>query len=160
MSATHKADEVVWRDHPSWRGMIPWYLKWVAAALVVSLVLYGAKAAGVISGFLFFVGALAAFGAVLGVGHLKRTTTIYTITRSRVMEEWGILNKRREQARLEKITNITARRDLWERVLGIGRINIDTANDREDILDWWGVRNPLAVEALIDELRLEAEGRE
>ena len=140
--------------------MIPWYAKGVSIALLISLILYGAKAAGAISGFLFVVGALIAFGIVFGVGHLKRVTTVYTITRIRVMEEWGILNKRREQARLEKITNITARRDLWERILGIGRINIDTANDREDILDWWGVPNPLHVEALIDELRLEAEGRE
>jgi len=137
--------------------MIPWLAKGLAISLLVSGVLYLAHLGGAIGKGWLVLGVLAAFGVVIGIGHLKRVTTKYRITRVRVAEQSGILNIKKEQARLEKITNITVNRDLWERILGIGRINIDTANDREDILDWWGIPNPNRVEALIDDLRLEAE---
>jgi hypothetical protein len=79
--------------------------------------------------------------------------TVYTLTRSRVLKKSGIINIRKEQARLEMVTNIIVDRSLSQRILGIGDLNIDTANDSAEILAWWGIKDPYKIEALIDGLR-------
>ena len=139
--------------------MLLWHARAMGIALLFDLVFFGLKLVGVISTVVFILLALASICVVFGLGHLVRRTTIYRITRVRVSEKRGIINTVKEQAAISKITNITVNRSLSERLLGIGRINIDTASDyqSQDILNWWGVEDPYQVEAIIDGLRIEAE---
>ena len=155
-------DELIWQGNPSWKGMATWYFKYFLFAIVAIGILYILQAAGAISFFLFFVFSLGILGGIWGWGQLVRKTTIYTITRQRVSEKRGILNTVKEQAKMSKITNITVERKLIERILGIGRINIDTAADQhnDDILKWWGIQDPYSIEGIIDGLRLENDEEE
>lgn len=154
-----KGDELVWQGNPSLKGMFLWHLRALGIALVVDLGLFVLQMAGVFSMAIWVLLALVSLVAVFGFGHLVRRTTIYRITRLRVSEKRGIINTTKEQAAVNKITNITVTRNLAERLLGIGRINIDTAADfqSQDILRWWGVEDPYKVESIIDGLRIDAE---
>jgi uncharacterized membrane protein YdbT with pleckstrin-like domain len=149
---------VVWRANPDWRGMVGFYVKGVLMTALATGVAYLASArADLLASHFIVLAALAGLGMTFGIGYLIRHTTLYEITENAVSEKSGILNTKREQARVEQITNITVERTIAERIMGIGRVNIDTANDRTDILDWWGIRKPYEVERIIDELRLEAD---
>lgn len=157
-------DELIWQGHPSWKGMAAWYFKYFLYLLGAIVVLFLLQFAGAISFIAFFLGSLLMIGFLWGWGQLVRKTTIYTITRARVSEKRGILNTVKEQAPIHKITNITVERKLVERLMGIGRINIDTASDHlarageaSDILAWWGLEDPYVIEGIIDGLRLENE---
>lgn len=137
--------------------MATWYFKYFFFAILAVAVLYLLQKVGVFSFLIFLLIALAILAGVWGWGQLVRKTTIYTITKQRVSEKRGILNTVKEQAKMTKITNITVERKLIERILGIGRINIDTAADQHssDILRWWGIEDPYSIEGIIDGLRLE-----
>lgn len=153
------ANEVIWEAHPCWRGMIGWYVKAIGIVLAVSAIAYLAAAAEAIHVAFVPLILILALAIVFGLGKLIRSATVYTITRSQVSERTGIFNTRSEQARLERITNIKISRNIFERLVGIGKINIDTANDKEDILDWWGIPKPYSIQAIIDDLRIEQEFR-
>jgi len=152
---TKRGSEPVWQANPSWLGMIGWYLKFVGLAILAAAFAYGLAHVGVIATAVAVLIGLAAIAAAVGAGHLKRKTTRYMITEHQVIEQFGIINTHSEQARIEQITNVTIDRNILERMLGIGRINIDTANDRADILRWWGVEQPGEVEDLIERLKFD-----
>ncbi len=133
--------------------MLGHYLRGLLAAIVITVIAYALNMAGVLSLFLVILIGLAAFGGAFGVCHLIRRMTIYTLTGSRVLKKSGIINIRKEQARIEMITNIIIDRNLSQRMLGIGDLDIDTANDNTGSLIWWGLDSPYDVEAQIDRLR-------
>jgi len=134
--------------------MIGFYIKTGLVVLAVSGLAYIAAAAGPLGiGWVILI-VLISIAVAGGVCHLNRTMTVYTVTRSRVVKKSGIINVRKEQARVDKITNIIIDRNLSQRMLGIGDLDIDTANDStEASLLWWGIRNPYNLEALIDDIR-------
>lgn len=162
-------NEVIWQGHPSWRGMVGYLWKGILVWLIVSLILYGLIAAGVVSATIAVLLSVFLLTGVIIVARLIIKTTVYTITRSQVSERRGIINTVSEQARLEQITNIQIKRNFYDRLVGIGKVDIDTASDvanlqlaqskglskAKNILDWWGVKNPYQIQAIIDDLRLE-----
>src|SRR3954462_14504201 len=88
----HPGEENVFEGHPSWRGVLSFYLKGALVALVIGAILWFAasNAAGVI-----------AFVVVLGVavliGFVIRMGTHYVITNQRLRIRRGILAKRVQQ---------------------------------------------------------------
>ena len=164
---SHPREENVLRIHPSWKGMFGWYAKWLLMALVVVAIAFALMHANVIPAYLFVLVIVGAFGIVLLIGWLTRLATSYLVTNRRVSETTGILNKRTESAYFTEITNTTIERNLSERLLGIGRLDFDTAGERmvahelnrrnratnTAFLSWWGVPDVQRVAELIDGLR-------
>jgi uncharacterized membrane protein YdbT with pleckstrin-like domain len=155
------AEETVLVFHPSWRGMVGWYVKWSLAAAVLSAASYFIFSTGI-----FALVLLASFGVVVGLGYAIRACVTYKVTTKRVFEHRGIINRKYESAFFSQITNTVVDQSLGERLLGIGHLSFDTAGERnvtdaishrrgaEQYLNWWGVRHPRRVEETIDELRL------
>ena len=50
--------------------------------------------------------------------------TKYTLTASRIIIEKGLLTKKRDEIRLYRIRDVSTKRNLWERLLGIGDITL------------------------------------
>jgi uncharacterized membrane protein YdbT with pleckstrin-like domain len=149
-------EQTVWQANPSWRGMLGWYVKAFGVVLLVAVIAWALKKTGVVPGSLAGGIVVLALGVWVGLGYLIRHSTVYTVTNQAVSEKSGILSIERQRARLDQITNTTINRSLTERMLGVGRLNIDTAAEasgREDILQWWGIADPFAVEQRINELR-------
>jgi uncharacterized membrane protein YdbT with pleckstrin-like domain len=163
----HQREETVLSLHPSWKGMIGWYTKSTLIAIGAIAVAYLLETTGTLAVYWLVLVVLIAIASVVGIGHFIRYTTIYVITNRRVSETRGILNKRTESAFFTEITNTTVERSLSERMLGIGRLDFDTAGERliareldrhnrttnNAFLSWWGLPNPYQVEAVVDGLR-------
>lgn len=54
--------------------------------------------------------------------------TTYKITDTRLIVERGILTKKREEIRLFRIRDISLKRNLWERILRMGDITLQTTD--------------------------------
>lgn len=161
-----RSEELIWKGHPSWKGMLRFYFKWLTLTV----------AASVLTGYLWRQGyttlpifALVTFtsnGLVLGAGKLIRNMTTYTISTKRIAGRRFIVRDknpdgskgrfhprtRQEEAPIERIDNVIVEQGiLIERLLGVGHINFDTAGEREgDLHRWWGIANPHHVATLIE----------
>lgn len=68
-----------------------------------------------------------AFVALVLVPFLTWRTTTYTVTDRRVITRRGILTKRGHDIPLPRINNVTYERDLLDRILGCGTLQLTTA---------------------------------
>lgn len=163
-----KPGEVVWQGHPSWRGMAGHISKGLLVWLGISAIFFVLSKTGVVAPVLSVVVILVVFAGVIIATKLIIKTTVYTVTRVKVSERRGIINTVSEQAHISQITNIQITRNFYERMVGIGKVDIDTASDvanlalaqkgsskAKNILDWWGVKDPYKIQAIIDDLREE-----
>ena len=116
-------EKAIYAGHPSWRSIIPFYLKGIALAAVVALVL-SLLGAGFIELFLVVV---VVVGVTVLAGIFKRAATTYTITDRRLHISRGVLAREVEETRLDRVQNITFSQSPVERILGIGDVDFDTA---------------------------------
>jgi membrane protein YdbS with pleckstrin-like domain len=154
---------ILWEAHPSSLGMLDWYFKWVGIATAVSVVaVLGAKLGAYSMVFAVLI-ILAAYGLVVGASKLMLVHTTYQVTRDRVYTHTGILRKRVEKSAISRIQNVTVDQSLIERLLKVGRVDFETAGENirythgrgaeaQPYMDWWGIRRPEMVAALVDDL--------
>ncbi len=156
---TESGEHVIFKGHPSWRSIIGFYL---VGLLAVALA--GAVAAGVTQvlddevngGVVAAVVAIAA-GLLLLIGLLKRIATTYTITNRRLHIRRGIVARNVEQARLERIQNVSTSQSMLERVLQVGTVDFDTAATGDADFAFRGVAQPEKVMASVNEAQREYE---
>ena len=55
---------------------------------------------------------------------LPWTFTVYGISEDRLFVKTGILNTHEDEVRLYRVTDISLRRGLWQRIMGMGTIQI------------------------------------
>ncbi len=145
-------EQVVFEGHPSWRSIFGFYLKGVliVGVLVALVVLWGeivGDGAGTASLALVLFGGSA---IVALVGFLRRAATRYTITNRRLRVKRGVLSRDVQEARIERVQDVSYRQSPWQRLLQIGEIDFDTgAHDPEDDLTFTGVSQPAKVVARV-----------
>jgi uncharacterized membrane protein YdbT with pleckstrin-like domain len=147
----HPGEEVVFEGHPSWRALLAFYLGGVAGALAI----------GVIVGLLtsFVAGLLAAavlVAAVLGFGLFKRTSTTYLVSTQRLYIRRGLLSKRVQQTRIDRVQNVNTEQSLRERVLRVGTVDFDTAGSDDSEFRFVGIASPGDVVSAVDRAQREA----
>lgn len=151
-----RREELLWRMHPSWKGMIGWYIKWVGLAVLVSaLFIYLAKEDHV-SAYWAFLVTVFSVGGTIGLGRLIRQATTYEVSNQRITETSGILRKRTEKATMNYISSVVVQQTILDRMLGVGHVNFDTPSDHQDgvdLFDWWGIPDPYKIEQMVNDLR-------
>lgn len=116
-------EEVIYAGHPSWRSIIPFYLKGIAIAVVLALIL---SLLG--RGFLdLFLVVVIVVGVTVLAGIAKRSATTYTITDRRLHISRGVFSREVEETRLTRVQNVSYTQSPVERMLGIGDVDFDTA---------------------------------
>ncbi len=145
-------EEVFFHGHPSWRSMLAFHLKGLAAAILVGAL------AGVLSRLtehkveISWV-ALAVFvylAAVLLIGLVRRIRTTYTITDRRLTIDHGLLSRDVHETRLERVQNVNSTQSLLERLLRIGTVDFDTAGSAEYDFAFRGVAEPHRIVRTVD----------
>lgn len=116
-------ETVIYEGHPSWRAIIPFYLKGVALAVLLALLL-SVLGRGFVDLFLVVVIVL---GVTVLAGIAKRSTTSYTVTDRRLHLSRGVLSREVEETRLDRVQNVSYSQSPIERILGIGDVDFDTA---------------------------------
>ena len=82
--------------------------------------------------------------------------TTYTVTESCLFIRSGVFNVREEEIRLYRILDITLKRSLGERMLGLGTIHLCTADKSTPEIDLKRIKTPKEVRTLLSD-RIDEE---
>jgi uncharacterized membrane protein YdbT with pleckstrin-like domain len=147
----HPAEDVVFEGHPSWRALLSYYVSAVGGALVVAVIvaLIASVAVGVAVGIVLIVLALL-------YGLVKRMATVYMVSTQRLYIRRGILSKRVQQTRIDRVQNVNTDQSLFERILRVGRVDFDTAGTDDSDFIFAGISNPDQVVAAVDRAQRDA----
>jgi uncharacterized membrane protein YdbT with pleckstrin-like domain len=130
-------EKVIYQGHPSWRAILGFYLK---GALV-------GAAAGVLATLLQNVGLgvvtfVVVFAVTVVVGFIKRVATVYTITDRRLNIKIGIIARKVQETRLQRVQNVNFNQGVYERIMQIGDVEFTTAGTDESNFVFAGVGQP------------------
>jgi uncharacterized membrane protein YdbT with pleckstrin-like domain len=155
---TGPGEHILFEGHPSWRSILGFYIKGllIAAVAGVIAILVSTTSAAVVA-------VLVILALVILIGLIKRISTTYTITNQRLHIRRGIIARRVQQTRLERVQNVNYEQGVIDRILRVGNVDFDTAgtDDSEFRFEW--VNNPegvvRAVDQAVEEARAHAAGQ-
>ena len=142
----------LYAGRPSWRALMSFYILGLGLAVLVLVIL------GLVAGSWAAAIAVAAAVAVLTllVGYLRRVSTKYLVTNQRLRISRGIVGRKVQETRLERVQNVNYEQGVIDRVLRVGTVDFDTAgtDDSEFRFDW--VNGPEEVVRAVDRAVEEA----
>jgi uncharacterized membrane protein YdbT with pleckstrin-like domain len=132
--------------HPSLRAAPGFILKGLLIAAVVGAIcaLIDSTGTGVGAGVVLFA-------IILGVGFLMRIATTYTITNHRLHIKRGIVARKTQEARLERVQNVNTDQGVLDRILQVGTVDFDTAGTTDSDFSFRGVSQPEKVVSAVDQ---------
>jgi uncharacterized membrane protein YdbT with pleckstrin-like domain len=131
-------EKVIYQGHPSWRAIIGFYLKGTLVAAGAG-VLAGLIDSSTGLGILTFVVIVA---VTIVVGFIKRVATVYTITDRRLNIKVGIIARKVQETRLQRVQNVNYDQGVYERLMRIGDVEFTTAGTDESNFVFAGVAQP------------------
>jgi uncharacterized membrane protein YdbT with pleckstrin-like domain len=147
----HPGEEMVFEGHPSWRAVLSFYVTGVVVVAVVAAI--AALVSG--AGLAVLLGAIA-FAVLVLAGLIKRQATRYVITSERLHIRHGILAKRTQETRVQRVQNVNTQQSFFQRILQVGTVDFDTAGTDDSEFRFVGVANPEEVVRAVD--RAQREG--
>ncbi len=151
----HPGEQVIYDGRPSWRSVMALYLQGIVGGLLVGAILW--LAAGPFWGIVAF---LVCVGIAVLVGFIRRVFVRFTITDQRLRIQRGIISRRVQQTRIDRVQNVNTRQRPIDRMLKVGAVDFDTAGTDDSDFTFDGVNDPTGVAAAVDRAqRLAAEAR-
>jgi uncharacterized membrane protein YdbT with pleckstrin-like domain len=147
----HPDERIVFEGHPSWRAVLSFYIGGVAGALVIAAILWFAVGAAV-SVLVFAVLVV----LVVVAGLIKRTATDYMVTNQRLYIRRGILSKKIQQTRIDRVQNVNTAQRFRDRLLRVGTVDFDTAGSDDSEFRFVGVSDPDRIASVVDEAQRAA----
>ena len=134
-------ERVIYQGHPSWRAILGFYIKGIlvaAAAGVLAALINEGAGLGVVT--------FAVIAAIVVLaGFIKRVATVYTITDRRLNIKVGIIARRVQETRLQRVQNVNYNQGVYDRAMQIGDVEFTTAGTDESNFVFAGVAQPEAV---------------
>ena len=147
----HTGEEIIFEGHPSWRAMLAFYIQGLLAILVVGAIVTGVTALGDGVSWGLVAAIVVVGGALLiVVGLIRRIATIYTITNQRLRIKRGILSKKIQQTRIDRVQNVNTDQSVMQRLLRVGTVDFDTAGTDDSDFTFDGVGSPTRVVEAVD----------
>jgi uncharacterized membrane protein YdbT with pleckstrin-like domain len=147
----HPDERVVFQGHPSWRAVLSFYIGGVAGAAVIAVIV--ALIWSVLLAGLAFV-VLTALVVVAGL--VKRTATDYMVSTQRLYIRRGLLSKKVQQTRIDRVQNVNTEQSVRERLLRVGTVDFDTAGTDDSEFRFVGISDPSAVAEAVDRAQRDA----
>ena len=146
----HPGEEIVFEGGPVWRSILSFYLAGILVALLIAVIVGLIGNAGL--GIAVWVGLVI---LILIAGLLKRIGTRYAITTQRLQIKRGILSRKVQQTRIDRVQNVNTRQSFIDRILRVGTVDFDTAGTDDSEFTFAGVGNPAAVVNAVDRAQRE-----
>jgi uncharacterized membrane protein YdbT with pleckstrin-like domain len=149
-----QGEEIVFEGHPSWRGLLSFYATAVGGAVAIGIVaalLFGAAAGVVVAAALVAI--------ALVVGFVKRMATVYLVTSQRLHIRRGILARRAQQTRIDRVQNVNTEQTVIDRIVRVGTVDFDTAGTDDSEFRFVGIASPAIVVAAVDRAQRDAAER-
>ena len=138
-------ESVIYQGHPSWRAIVGFYLKGILAGVVIAILVMLVADTGL---------ALVVLAAIVGItilaGFIKRVATVYTITDRRLNIKRGIIARKVQETRLQRVQNVNYNQGVYERMMQIGDVDFDTAGTDDSNFVFAGVAQPEQVVEQVD----------
>jgi uncharacterized membrane protein YdbT with pleckstrin-like domain len=141
----HPGEEIVFEGHPSWRGVLSFYIKGLGLAVVLGVIAWLAQSVGL--GVVVFVVVMA---LVVLVGFVRRMATRYIISTERLNIRSGILSKHVQQTSIDRVQNVNTEQRFIDRILRVGSVDFDTAGTDDSDFTFRGVANPALIVTAVD----------
>lgn len=145
----HDGETIIFEGHPSWRSTLTFYLK--GLLVVAGIALIGV----LVTDISVVVWALIGLALVVLAGFLKRMATVYTITNQRLRIKRGLIARRVQQTRIERVQNVNTEQSVAERILQVGTVDFDTAGSDDSEFKFAGVSQPEEVVAAVERAQAE-----
>jgi uncharacterized membrane protein YdbT with pleckstrin-like domain len=141
----HPGEVIVFEGHPSWRAVLSFYIGGFAGAIVIAVIvaLVASAALGVLVGVVLLA-------LVVLVGIMRRWATDYMVSNQRLYIRRGILSKRVQQTRVDRIQNVNTNQSIRERILRVGTVDFDTAGTDDSDFRFIGISSPVRVAEAVD----------
>ena len=146
----HPGEQVVFEGHPSSRAALSFYLPIILVIAVAAVIVAIVASVGIA-----IVAFVVATVLLVLVGHVKRTAIDYAVTSQRLYIRKGILSKRVQQTRIDRVQNVNTSQSLLDRLLRVGTIDFDTAGSDDSEFRFVGISKPSAVVAAVDRAQRE-----
>ena len=141
----HPGEKVIYEGHPSWRAIIGFYLKGILIGAVLGAIAKFADSTST---------GVAVFAVIVGltilVGFVKRVATVYTITDQRLNIKRGIVARKVQETRINRVQNVNFSQGVYERIMQIGNVEFTTAGTEESNFVFAGVGQPEQVVEKVD----------
>lgn len=148
----HPGEQIIFKGRPSWRSTLQFYLGGVVLAALVGVI------AGLIDGTgLGIAVGLGVLAIALVVGFLIRLATHYVVTTERLHIRRGLVARRVQETRLERVQNVNTDQSVFQRILQIGTVDFDTAGSGDFDFTFEGVARPETVVAAVDRAQRQME---
>jgi len=147
----HPGEEIVFEGHPSWRALLSFYIGGVAGAVVIAVIVALAASTGIA-----IVVGVVLIALDIVVGFVRRMATTYLVTNQRLYIRRGILSKREQQTRIDRVQNVNTAQRLRDRILRVGTVDFDTAGTDDSEFRFVGIANPSDVARAVDKAQREA----
>jgi uncharacterized membrane protein YdbT with pleckstrin-like domain len=124
-------EEVVQHLHPHWLTIfwpVVWFLLVVGGASFGTALIPAGQQQGVLRMLVLAIAVVLLVFVVL-IPLLRWRTTHYVITTHRLLFREGILARRGRDIALSRITDVSFRQTLWERIIRSGTLTIESAGD-------------------------------
>ena len=93
---------------------------------------------------------------VVVAGLIKRTATDYMVTNQRLYIRRGILSKKVQQTRIDRVQNVNTDQRFRDRLLRVGTVDFDTAGTDDSEFRFVGISDPVKVAAAVDQAQRDA----
>lgn len=147
----HSGEEIIFQGHPSWRSVIAFYIKGILGGALVGVAiwlisgLFGPAAVG-----LAVIVALVIIGLAILIGFILRVATVYTVTNRRLHIKRGIVARKVQETRLDRVQNVNYQQTVVQRLLQVGDVDFDTAGTDDSDFVFVGLAQPEHVVAQVD----------
>jgi uncharacterized membrane protein YdbT with pleckstrin-like domain len=97
-------------------------------------------------------------GLMIVAGLVKRMATRYLVTTQRLYIRRGVLSKREQQTRIDRVQNVNTEQSVRDRLLRVGTVDFDTAGSDDSEFRFVGISNPRDVVNAVDRAQREETG--
>ena len=147
----HPGEEIVFEGHPSWRALLSFYIGGIAGAVVIAVIVALAASTGIA-----IVVGVVLIAIDIVVGFVRRMATTYLVTTQRLYIRRGVLSKRVQQTRIDRVQNVNTDQRFRDRLLRVGTVDFDTAGTDDSEFRFIGISDPGDVVNAVDRAQREA----
>jgi uncharacterized membrane protein YdbT with pleckstrin-like domain len=136
----------IWSGRPSWRGRMAIVIPGLLITLVVLIICLWAGLSATITLTLVVLAA----AVTIVWSFLETIRWKYTVTNRRVFVRHGLVSINEQTARLERVQDITLHQTLFDRLFGVGKLEIDTAGSSGGAFEFKALIDPAHVREILD----------
>ena len=146
----HPGEEIVFEGHPSWRATLAFYIYGLIAAAII-----GALVGVIVDSTTGALVWLVLFAAILLVGFFRLVATTYIVSTQRLYIRRGLLAKRVQQTRIDRVQNVNTSQTFLQRLLRVGTVDFDTAGTDDSAFEFRGIAHPSEIVEAVDRAQRE-----